>query len=176
MLARVCHDASVKSHYRSTANVVCLRPPCQWPALPSRTVPPKARPCRDRACLPPRADYPDRPGLLHDDLFALNVSAPHPVATLLVVGPDDVRDVGVGNQRYDTVAPSLNGVASEVDGGHSRSSSGPRFRLRAVPSPSAVQAIHPGRLYGHPEARLGEPRKVTSSGNVTRPCPTLATR
>src|SRR6516162_1552585 len=155
MLARVCHDASVKSHYRSTANVVCLWPPCQWSALPSRTVLPKARHCRDRACLPPRADYPDRPGLLHDDLFALNVSAPYPVAALLVVGPDDVRDVGVGNQRYDALAPSLNGVASEVDGGHSRSSSGPRFRLRRPRAPSAVQALHPGRLYGHPEARLG---------------------
>jgi hypothetical protein len=36
--------------------------------------------------------------------------------------PDDVRDVGVGNERYDAVAPSGNGVGSEVDGGHSKSS------------------------------------------------------
>ena len=37
--------------------------------------------------------------------FALSISASHPVAARLVVGPDDVLDVGVGNERYDTVAP-----------------------------------------------------------------------
>src|SRR5277367_5849629 len=85
---------------------------------------------------PPRADDPDRPRLLHDDPIALSISAPHPVAARLVVGPDDVRDVGVGDERYDAVAPSGNGVGSEVDGGHYKSSSGPRFRLRAsVPRP-----------------------------------------
>jgi hypothetical protein len=31
----------------------------------------------------------------------------------------------VGNERYDTVAPSGNGLGSEVDGGHSKSSPGP---------------------------------------------------
>src|SRR5580704_11905405 len=80
----------------------------------------------DRAWSPPRADDPDRPRPLHDDLFALSISAPHPVAARLVVGPDDVWDVGVGNERYDTVAPSGNGVGSEVDGGHSKSSPGPK--------------------------------------------------
>src|SRR6516225_3336939 len=78
---------------------------------------PKARHCDDRAWSPPRADDPDRPRLLHDDLSAL-ISAPHPIAARLDVGPDDVRDVGVGNERYDAVAPSLNGVDSEVDGSH----------------------------------------------------------
>src|SRR5258708_33723479 len=97
---------------------------------------PKARHCNDRAWSLPRADDPDRPRLLHDDPFALSISTPHPVAARLVVGPDDVLDVGVGNERYDTVAPSGNGVGSEVDGGHSKSSPGPRFRLRAsVPGP-----------------------------------------
>src|SRR5271155_3961020 len=76
----------------------------------------------DRAWSLPRADDPDRPRLLHDDLFALGISAPHPIAARLVVGPDNVRDVGVGNERYDAVAPSGNGVGSEVDGGHSKSS------------------------------------------------------
>src|SRR5271166_4156036 len=80
---------------------------------------PKVLHCRNRARSLPRADDPDRPGLLHDDLFAPGISAPHPVAARLVVGPDNVRDVGVGNERYDAVAPSLNGVGSEVDGGHS---------------------------------------------------------
>src|SRR5271163_98623 len=76
----------------------------------------------DRAWSPPRADDPDRPRPLHDDPFALCICAPHPVAARLVGGPDDVRDVGVGNERYDAVAPSGNGVGSEVDGGHSKSS------------------------------------------------------
>src|ERR1700687_719574 len=82
----------------------------------------------DRAWSPPRADDPDRPRSLHDDPIALSIFAPHCVAARLVVGPDDVRDVGVGNERYDTVAPSGNGVGSEVDGGHYKSSSGPRVR------------------------------------------------
>src|SRR5271168_1472141 len=68
---------------------------------------PKARHCDDWAWSLPRADDPDRPRLLHDDLFALSISVPHRVAARLVIGPDDVRDVGVGNERYDTVAPSL---------------------------------------------------------------------
>src|SRR5271165_982289 len=98
---------------------------------------PKVRHCRDRARSLPRADDPDRPGLLHDDPIALSISAAHPVAARLVVGPDDVRDVGMGNERYDAVAPSLNGVGSEVDGGHSNP---PRARGfvsgRASPGPS----------------------------------------
>jgi hypothetical protein len=60
----------------------------------------------------------------------LSISAPHRVAARLVVGPDDVGDVGVGNERYDAVTPSGSGVGSEVDGGHSRSSPRPRSRLR----------------------------------------------
>src|ERR1700681_358053 len=71
---------------------------------------PKVRHCHDRAWSPPRADDPDRPRLLHDDPITLNISAPHHVAARLVVGPDDVWDVGVGNERYDTVAPSGNGA------------------------------------------------------------------
>src|SRR5258708_1408690 len=99
--------------------------------------PAKVRHCYDRAWSPPRADDPDRPRPLHDDLFAPRISAPHRVAARLVVGPDDVRDVGVGNERYDTVAPSLNRVGSEVDGGHSKSSPGPEVSSpgRASPSP-----------------------------------------
>src|SRR5205807_9742690 len=73
----------------------------------------KVRHCHDRAWSPPRADDPDRPRPLHDDPFALSISAPHPVAARLVVGPDDVRDVGVGNERYDAVMPSGSGVGSE---------------------------------------------------------------
>src|SRR3984957_5380916 len=84
--------------------------------------------------------------------FALSISAPHPVAARLVVGPDDVLDVGVGNERYDTVVPSGNGVGSEIDGGHSKSSPGPRFRLRAR-GPSPLSRCGPfvltGRLFGH---------------------------
>ena len=53
------------------------------------------------------------PRPLHDDPIAVSISAPHRVAARLVVGPDDVRDVGVGKERYDTVAPSRNGVASK---------------------------------------------------------------
>src|SRR6516165_8386426 len=99
-----------------------------WPS-------PKARHFDDRARSPLRADDPDRPRLLHDNLFALSISAPLPVAARLVVGPDGVGNVGVGNERYDAMAPSLNGVGTEVDGRHSKSSPGPRFRLRAAPSP-----------------------------------------
>src|ERR1700726_1001878 len=55
---------------------------------------PQVRHCHDRAWSPPRADDPDRPRLLHDDPIALNLSPPPPVAARLVVGPDDVRDVG----------------------------------------------------------------------------------
>src|SRR6267378_3793894 len=122
----------------------------------NRLFSPKARHCNDRAWSLPRADDPDRPRLLHDDPFALSISAPHPVAARLVVGPDDVLDVGVGNERYDTVAPSGNGVGSEVDGGHSKSSPGPRFRLRASgPSPlSGRPFVLTGHLFGHPDARL----------------------
>src|SRR6516225_3522511 len=78
--------------------------------------------CRDRAWSPPRGDDPDRPELLHDDWFAFGISTLHPVAARLVVGPDDVRDVGVGNQRYDAVRPSGSRVGSEVNGGHCKSS------------------------------------------------------
>jgi hypothetical protein len=108
---------------------------------------PKVRHCHDRAWSPPRADDPDRPRPIHDDPIALSISAPYPVAARLVVGPDDFRDVGVGNQRYDTVALSGNGVGSEIDGGHYKSSSGPRFRLRASgPGPPQRAPISGARL------------------------------
>src|SRR5260370_11534352 len=135
---------------------------------------PEVRHCRDRAWSPPRADDSDRRRPLHDDLFALSISAPRRVAARLVVGPDDVRDGGVGNERHDTLAPSGNGVGSEVDGGHSKSSSGPRSRLRASvagPPQRCRPFVLTGRLYGHPDARL-KPRTVTSSGKVIQPCPT----
>src|ERR1700690_3902767 len=86
----------------------------------SRLSSPKVRHCRDRAWSPPRANDPDRPRLLYDDPIALSISALHRVAARLVVCPDDVRDVGVGNERYDAVAPSGNGVGSEVEGGNSK--------------------------------------------------------
>src|SRR5271169_3569881 len=73
---------------------------------------PKVRHCRDRVWSPPRADDLDRPRPLHDDPIGLSISGPHRVAARLVVGPDDVLDVGVGYERYDAVAPSLNGVGS----------------------------------------------------------------
>src|SRR5258708_25824047 len=108
---------------------------------------PKARHCNDRAWSLPRADDPDRPRLLHDDPFALSISAPHRVAARLVVGPDDVLDVGVGNERYDAVPPSGNGVGSEVDGGHSKSSSGLSFvSLASVPGPPQRAPILGARL------------------------------
>jgi hypothetical protein len=44
----------------------------------------------------------------------------------------------VGNERYDAVAPSGNGVGSEVDGGQSKFSVGPRFRLRGAFRPPAA--------------------------------------
>src|SRR5262245_52129536 len=89
---------------------------------------PKVWHSHDRAWSPPRSDDPDRPRPLHDDdRFAFSISAPHPVAARLVVGPDDARDVGVGNERYDAVMPSGSGVGSEVDGGHCKSSCRPGF-------------------------------------------------
>src|ERR1700738_1138873 len=95
---------------------------------------PKIRNYRDGAWSPPHGDDPDRPRPLHDDPIALSISAPHHVAARLVVGPDDVGDVGVGNERYDAVTPSGSGVGSEVDGGHSRPSPRPRPRPRSGPS------------------------------------------
>src|SRR5882724_5996607 len=70
---------------------------------------------------PPRADDPDRPRLLHDDLIALSSLPRTALAARLVVGPDG------GAERY--------GVGSEVDGGHHRCSPGPRFCRRASSSP-----------------------------------------
>jgi hypothetical protein len=65
------------------------------------------------------------------------ISAPHAVAARLVVDPDDVRDVGVGNERYDAVMPSGRGVGSKVDGGHCKSSPAGGFVSgRASPGPS----------------------------------------
>ena len=91
---------------------------------------PKVRHCHERAWSPLRADYLDRSKPLHVDPIALSISTPHRVAARLVVGPDDVRDVGVGNERYDAVAASGNGRFG------SRWWSpqilpGPRFRLGA---------------------------------------------
>src|ERR1700730_3828900 len=112
---------------RNARNLACVG---------NRLSSPKVRHCHDRAWSPPRADDPDRPRPLHDDLFALSISAQNPVAARLIVGPDDVRDVGVVNERHDTVAPSGNGVGSEVDGGHSKSSPARGFVSgRSSPSP-----------------------------------------
>src|SRR6516165_12163006 len=91
--------------------------------------------CGDRAWSPPRGDDPDRPEPLHDDWFAFGISALHPVAARLVVGPDDVRDVGVGDERHDAVRPSGSGISAEVDNGHckpSLCSSWPRTQLSFV--------------------------------------------
>src|ERR1700726_657263 len=96
----------------------CSRNARAFACVGNRLSSPKARHSDDRAWSLPRADDPDRPRLLHDDLFALSISAPHPVAARLVVGPDDVWDVGVGNERYDAAAPSGSGIGSGVDGGH----------------------------------------------------------
>ena len=62
-------------------------------------------------------------------------SLPCTVAARLVVSPDDVRDVGVRNERYDAVRPSGSGVGSEIDNGHSKSSlcsSWPKTQLSFV--------------------------------------------
>ena len=84
----------------------------------------------------------------------------HPVAARLVVGPDDVRDVGVDNERYDAVTPSGSGVGSEVDGGHCKSSCRPRFRLRAS---AAGRPQEP--LYAHSAPVSDEPvRRSVSAG------------
>jgi hypothetical protein len=45
----------------------------------------------------------------------------------LVLG---VAAAGVGNERYDPVAPSAYGIGSEVDGRHSKSSPGPEVSSR----------------------------------------------
>ena len=68
-----------------------------------------------------RGDDPDRAKSLYDDWFAFSISALHPIAARLVVGPDDMRDVGMGNERYDAVRPSDRGVYSQVNGGHPNS-------------------------------------------------------
>ena len=139
----------------------------------------KAQHFHDRAWSPPRADNFDRSRPLHDDPIALSISARYPVAARLVVGPDDFRDVGAGNERYDALALSGNGVGSEIDGGHYKSSSGPRFRLRAR-GPEPPQRCGPFVLQGaYTTIRmrvLSEPQKVTPSGNVIQLCPTLANR
>ena len=97
---------------------------------------PKVRHCHERAWSPLRADSLDRSKPLHVDPIALSISTPHRVAARLVVGPDDVRDVGVGNERYDAVAASGNWVGSEVDGGHPKSSRARGFVSgRASPEP-----------------------------------------
>src|SRR6516225_3943936 len=140
---------------------------------------PKVQHFHDQAWSPPRADNFDRSRPLHDDPIALSISARYPVAACLVVGPDDFRDVGAGNERYDALALSGNGVGSEIDGGHYKSSSGPRFRLRAR-GPEPPQRCRPFVLQGaYTTIRmrvLSEPRKVTPSGNVIQLCPTLANR
>src|SRR5260221_716909 len=73
--------------------------------------------------------------------------AGRPPRARLIVGPDDVRDVGAGNERYNAVAPSGSGVGSEVDSGHSKSSPGPRLRLRAsLPGPPQRQRAPMSRI------------------------------
>src|SRR5215831_15927940 len=112
---------------------------------------------------PPRGDDPDRLRPFHDDLFAFSISAPHPVAPGLVVGPDDVRDVGVGNERYDAVTPSGSGVGSEVDGGQCKSSCRPRFRLRAS-APGRPQEP----LYAHSAPASDETVRPSVSSRSSR--------
>jgi len=105
----------------------------EWahPCMPRQSIVLSQGPaCRDQAWSPPHGDDPDRLRSFHDDLFALSISAPHPVAARLVVGPDDVRDVGVSNERYDAVTPSGSGIGSKIDGSHCKSSCRPRFSLR----------------------------------------------
>jgi hypothetical protein len=117
-------------------------------ACGNRLFSPKVGISHDRAWSPPRADDPDWPRLLHDDLRALSISAPHPVVAPLVVGPDDVRDVGVGNERYDAVASSGKGVGSEVDAGHSKSFPGPfrkPFVAHSAPAPEMKPSDQPSR-------------------------------
>src|SRR6516162_4372966 len=75
-----------------------------------------------------RGDDPDRAKSLYDDWSAFSISALHPIAARLVVGPDDIRDVGMGNERYDAVRPSGSGVGSEVDNGHCNPPSARRGR------------------------------------------------
>ena len=106
----------------------------EWahPCMPRQSIVLSQGPaCRDQAWSPPHGDDPDRLRSFHDDLFALSISVPHPVAARLVVGPDDVRDVGVSNERYDAVTPSGSGIGSKIDGSHCKSSCRPRFSLRA---------------------------------------------
>src|SRR5215471_801253 len=104
---------------------------------------------RDRAWSPPRGDDPDRLRPFHDDLFAFSISAPHPIAARLVVSPDDVRDVGVGNERYDAVTPSGSGIGSKVDGSHC--------------NPPVAQGFVCGRT---PPGRPQEPLWAHSAPNV----------
>src|SRR4051794_31265949 len=120
---------------RNARNIACVG---------NRMSSPKVR-CHDRAGSPSRADDPDRPRPLHDDPIALSICAQHPIAAGLVVGPDDVRDVGVGNERYDAVLSSGNGVGSEVDGGHYKSSCGSRFHLRTSGPGPLREPLYPQR-------------------------------
>src|SRR6516164_3951268 len=63
-----------------------------------------------RACVGNRLSTPE--------LGIVTIGRGHLLALTIVIGPDDVQDVGAGNERYDAVAPSLNGVGTEVDGRH----------------------------------------------------------
>src|SRR6202040_3178994 len=92
----------------------------------------------DRAWSPPRADDPDRPRPLHDDPIALSIFAPHCVAARLVVGPDDVRHVGVGSSDTTRWRRAVTGlVRKSMAVTPNPRSPGPRFlRLQAsVPGP-----------------------------------------
>jgi hypothetical protein len=94
-------DADLLKRYRDVgaARVVVTLPP---------ETADKTLPVRDRwADLIRRSTRKESEGvgLGACDPIALSISALHRVAAGLVVGPDDVLAVGVGNKRYDAVAP-----------------------------------------------------------------------
>jgi len=133
---------------------------------------------RDRAWSPPRGDDPDRPRPLHDDFIAFSISAQHPVAARLIVSPDDVRDVGMGNERYDAITPSGSGVGSEVDGGHCKSSCSSRPQGSSVVMSSGSSEHLCGftklqRCASHSaiRARLSKTPRISAPLSLVPPCP-----
>src|SRR5262245_30644832 len=123
--------------------------------------------CRDRAWSLLRGDDLDRLRPFNDDLVAFSISAPHPVAAGLVVGPDDVQDVGVGNERYDAVAPSDSGVGSNVDGGHCKSSRRPSFVAGRAPL-GALKSPYMRIRRQHPMQPSDEPSRAARGARAGR--------
>src|SRR5215471_200510 len=67
--------------------------------------------------------YELRPSVLsYPKVRQVAIGHGHLLAVTILIGPDDVRDVGMGNERYDAITPSGSGVGLEVDGGHCKSS------------------------------------------------------